>query len=224
MWATIKDKKSYEATQKINARNNAFLDHRAVQRDSQYWATTNGHTVTNRYDNSCTDKVPKYQAKVSTYEGKVHIYPEKVPTYQEKVPTYQEKVPTYQEKMSNFPQSYQNGNKCTRNNLAANADVQAVNSIGSKNGCYAAYPMVDVRNAATKGMQQAANDAKFNKHCHFQTIPQHSLMRVDALHSAGSLKPVHEIDTRQMNGAGKWDQVITAKDDLLRQKDVVVDR
>ena len=53
---------------------------------------------------------------------------------------------------------------------------------------------------------------------------QMSLMKVNSVQSASSLAPVTSKNTVSRESCGKWDQVINAKDNLIKKKDNIIER
>eukprot|EP00795_Rhopilema_esculentum_P017750 gene17750-9422_t len=51
-----------------------------------------------------------------------------------------------------------------------------------------------------------------------------SVMQIKAIPSASSLAPVNSKDSISSDRSGKWDHVMNAKDDLIKQKDLVISR
>ena len=51
-----------------------------------------------------------------------------------------------------------------------------------------------------------------------------ALMQINALTGASSLVPVDSKASAKSDGPGKWDHVMNAKDDLIRQKDIIIAR
>ena len=51
-----------------------------------------------------------------------------------------------------------------------------------------------------------------------------SVMQIKAIPSASSLAPVNSKDSINSDGSGKWDHVMNAKDDLIKQKDLIISR
>ena len=84
---------------------------------------------------------------------------------------------------------------------------------------------IDKRNnAVIMSSNQYLTSAKQNSAGTLDYSSNPALMQINALTGASSLVPVDNKASAKSDGTGKWDHVMNAKDDLIRQKDIIIAR
>eukprot|EP00112_Aurelia_sp_Birch-Aquarium-sp1_P012010 Seg2521.5_Seg2521.6 transcript_id=Seg2521.5_Seg2521.6/GoldUCD/mRNA.D3Y31 product="Centrosomal protein of 85 kDa" protein_id=Seg2521.5_Seg2521.6/GoldUCD/D3Y31 len=84
---------------------------------------------------------------------------------------------------------------------------------------------IDKRNNAVKmSSNQYLANPKQNSSGTLEYSSNPALMQIHALAGASSLMPVDNKASAKSDGPGKWDHVMNAKDDLIRQKDIIIAR
>lgn len=108
--------------------------------------------------------------------------------------------------------------------FASISDVQPV--IESKRQLYHSHDTLygGTNNDTPASMTAVQYDIGFKQYTSAEPTSHVSLTHVNAVESASRLTPVSSRDTINSEPSNKWDQVISAKDSLIKKKDHVIER